>query len=73
MVFSTGDAVLLALAKAALDAEGIAYVVQGENVQDFIGLGRAPSGFNVATGPVRIHVAGENAGRAREVLEGMAE
>jgi len=72
-VFRAGDPLLVALAKAALDAERIRYVVEGEGVQDLIGMGRFPGGYNVLTGPVRIQVAVENAERAREALRGIGD
>jgi Putative prokaryotic signal transducing protein len=72
-VFRSGDPLVLALAKAALDANGIRYVVEGEGVQDLIGMGRFPGGYNVLTGPVRIEVAAENAERAREALRGIGD
>ena len=68
IVFQTGDAVVLALAKAALDAAEIPFVTQGEGVQDLLGIGRMPGGFNLATGPVRLHVAAGDVERAREAL-----
>jgi Putative prokaryotic signal transducing protein len=71
VVFQTGDAVALAFAKAALESEGIRFVTQGEGVQDLIGVGRLPSGFNFAAGPVRIHVDRADAARARELLAGI--
>ncbi len=67
-VFQTGDTVLIALAKAALDAEHIQYVAEGEALQDLIGMGRFPAGYNAVTGPVRIQVTAENAARARRAL-----
>jgi len=72
-VFRIGNAVLIALAKAALDAEQIRYVTEGEGVQDLIGMGRFPSGYNAATGPVRIQVTAENAERARKALTGIGD
>jgi hypothetical protein len=72
-VFRTGDAVDLAIAKAALDAEQIRYVVEGELIQDLIGLGRYPAGFNAVTGPIRIRVTAENAARALEALVGIGD
>jgi hypothetical protein len=71
-VFQTSDSVVLALVKSALDGEHIPFVAQGEVVQDWIGLGRFPSGYNAVTGPVRIQVAADKADRAREVLEDFA-
>jgi hypothetical protein len=70
-VFRTGDAVLLAVAKAALDAEQIRFVVDGELIQDLIGMGRFPAGYNAVTGPVRIRVTAENAARALQALVGI--
>ena len=67
-VFQTANPVALALAKAALESQGIAFVTQGEGVQDLIGLGRFPGGFNVAAGPVKLDVDTGDAERAREVL-----
>ena len=67
-VFQTANPVALALAKGALESEGIAFVTQGEGLQDLIGLGRFPGGFNVVAGPVRIHVDVRDAESAREVL-----
>jgi hypothetical protein len=67
-VFQSADLIALALAKAALESEGIAFVTQGEGLQDLIGLGRFPAGFNVAAGPVKLHVDARDAELAREVL-----
>jgi putative signal transducing protein len=67
-VFETGNPIALALAKGALEAEGIPFVIQGEGLQDLIGLGRFPGGFNVAAGPVKIHVDIRDAELARDVL-----
>ena len=67
-VFQTANPVALALAKAALESQGIPFVTQGEGLQDLIGLGRFPGGFNVATGPVKIRVDIRDAQAAREVL-----
>jgi hypothetical protein len=68
-VLETGDAVMIALAKAALDGEDIRYVVEGDAVQDFIGLGRFPGGFNAVTGPARFQVSAADAERARAALQ----
>lgn len=62
------DPLALALAKGALEADEIPFVTQGEGVQDLIGLGRFPGGYNVATGPVRILVDAADAERARDAL-----
>ncbi len=68
-VFQTSDPFVLIMAKNALGGAHIPFVTPGEGLQDWIGLGRFPSGYNAVTGPVRIQVAAENAGRAREILE----
>ena len=68
-VFQTSDVVLTALAKAALEAQQIAYVSQGKGFQDWL----FPGVQNAVTGPVRFQVAAEDADRAREALEGIAD
>src|SRR5881227_2169520 len=68
LVFQSGDPIALALAKGALESAEIAFVTQGEGLQDLIGLGRFPGGFNVAAGPVTLQVDIGDAERAREVL-----
>ena len=67
-VFQTANPIALALAKGALESEGIPFVTEGEGLQDLIGLGRFPGGFNVATGPVKIHVDTRDAEAAKEAL-----
>ena len=67
-VFQTGNPIALALAKGALESQGIPFVTQGEGLQDLIGLGRFPGGFNVVTGPVKILVDAGDADRARDAL-----
>ena len=68
VVFQSGDPVALAFAKGALESAEIPFVTQGEGLQDLIGLGRFPGGFNVVTGPVKILVNGDDANRARDAL-----
>ena len=68
-VFRGGETGLIALARSVLDAAGIRYYVRGDMIQDFFRLGRiGPCGYNFIVGPVRIMVAAEDAGFAREVL-----
>jgi len=67
-VFQTANPIALALAKAALESKDIAFVTEGEGLQDLIGLGRFPGGFNVAAGPVKLHVDIRDVELAREVL-----
>jgi hypothetical protein len=68
-VFQTSDVVLIALAKAALEAEQIPYVSQGKGFQDWI----FPGVQNAVTGPVRFQVTAEDAERARQALEDMGD
>ena len=68
-VFETSDVVLIELAKAALEAEQIAYVSQGSGFQDWL----FPGVRNALTGPVRFQVAAEDADRAREALEALGD
>jgi len=72
-VFQSGDVALLALAKAALDGEGIRYIADGDQVQDLFGVGRLASGYNLVTGPPRIRVTPEDADRARELIAELEE
>jgi hypothetical protein len=67
-VFETDNVVLIAVAKAALEAEAIPYVSQGRGFQDWL----FPGVYNQVTGPVRFQVATADAERAREALEGIA-
>ena len=43
-------------------------MAQGETVQDYIGAGRFPGGYNLATGPVRFLVERRDAADAAAVL-----
>jgi hypothetical protein len=65
-VLETGDPVEIAVAKSLLEAEGIPCFATGEGVQEFVGLGRMPSGSNLAVGPVKLQVrfADEDVARA---------
>jgi putative signal transducing protein len=54
--FASGNSALVTVARLLLQSEGIPFVTQGDMVQDFIGAGRFPGGFNLATGPVRFLV-----------------
>jgi hypothetical protein len=66
-VFTASDAVRVAIAKVALEADGIRFIVKGEGVQDLFGVGRL-GGLNLITGPVQIQVAEPDAARALELL-----
>jgi hypothetical protein len=68
-VFQTSDVVLIALAKAALEAEQIPYVSQGKGFQDWL----FPGVQNAVTGPVRFQVAVEDTERARQALEDIGD
>lgn len=67
-ILSTGDAGLIALAKSLLEAEGIEYLVRGENLQDLFGYGRLGVGYSIVSGPAEFLVREDDAERARDVL-----
>jgi hypothetical protein len=68
-VFKTSDAATIKVVKSLLEAEGIRCVLQGQGIQDLLGLGRAGTGFNLAVGPVLVQVRPEDADAARELVE----
>jgi putative signal transducing protein len=68
-VFAAGDPVAVAMAKAVLESAGIPFVSKGEGVQDLLGVGRFPGGFNIATGPVQFLVRRGDAARAQALLD----
>jgi hypothetical protein len=70
-IFETGEATLAPIVRSLLDEEGIEHLVQGEGVQELVGLGRV-GGSNIAAGPVRFFVREEDAARARELLAHLA-
>lgn len=72
-VFEGGNWAELAVAKMLLEAEEIAFVTQGEGVQDLFGIGRAVGSFNQITGPVQLRVREEDVDRAREALRELEE
>jgi hypothetical protein len=69
-VLRTADAGLIPLAKSLLEAEGIEYLVRGENLQDLFGAGRL-GGYNRIIGPAEFLVHAHNAERARTLLDGL--
>jgi hypothetical protein len=68
-VMPVWDAAALPVIESLLTAEGIPYMVANETVQDFLFLGRLPTGYNMGTGPPVIRVPREHAEAARELLE----
>jgi hypothetical protein len=72
-VLETGDPGLLAMAHSILDEAEIAYLTQGEGVQDLFGLGRLGTGFSILTGPVHLQVERECETEARGLLAGLEE
>ena len=71
-VLTTGDAGLIAVAKSLLEGEEIDYLIRGDGLQDLFGLGRM-TGYNFAMGPAEILVREDDADRAHELLQGLAE
>jgi|SaaInl7_135m_RNA_FD_contig_21_1005881_length_298_multi_10_in_0_out_0_1 hypothetical protein len=68
-VLSTGDILLLGLAKSILDAEKIKYVVEGELLQDLVGPGRIGLGYNQVAGPIEVWVSGDQVEEASQLLK----
>lgn len=68
-VLETGDAALLAVARSLLEAEGIPCFVRGDQLQEFLGWGRLPSGVNLVTGPAQLQVERKRADEARQLLK----
>jgi hypothetical protein len=68
-VLVSSDASLLPVVRSLLEAEGIPCFVQGELMQDFLGLGRLATGANQIFGPVEVQVPKERAQAARDLLE----
>jgi hypothetical protein len=67
-ILETGDPGMIALAKSLLEAEGIEYLVRGENLQDLFGYGRLGVGYSIVSGPAEFVVREDDAERARDVL-----
>jgi hypothetical protein len=67
------NAALVPLVKSLLDPTGMRYFIKGEGVQDLLGLGRFPSGFNVITGPPVVYVEPDRAEEARELLSDLSD
>jgi hypothetical protein len=72
-VLSTCDLVLLSLAKAALEENGIVYHVTGENAGYIYPPTLSGYAYNPIAGPPTIMVTREDADRAKEVLESITQ
>ena len=72
-VFASGNPVLIATAKLALESADIRFLTKGEGIQDLIGFGRLFGGFNIATGPVQIQVERRDAANAADQLRDIRE
>ena len=68
IVFETGNAVTVALARSLLSDADIPFVTTGEGLQDLIGGGRFGLHFNPVSGPVRFLVPPSFASEARKTL-----
>ncbi|HEY3216845.1 MAG TPA: DUF2007 domain-containing protein [Candidatus Eisenbacteria bacterium] len=71
-VLQTSDPTLLPVVRSLLEAEGIPCFARGEQLQEFLGWGRFPSGINLITGPVQLQVPRERSDEARQLLESAA-
>lgn len=68
VVYETGDAVMVALARSLLAEADVPYVTTGEMLQDIIAPGRFGLHFNPVAGPVKFLVPPAFEEDAREVL-----
>lgn len=73
LVYETADAALIPVVKSLLDDAEIQYMVKGESVQDFFGLGRFPAGRSYVVGPVGFFVREDEAEAARALLAALVE
>jgi hypothetical protein len=67
-VLETGDHSLVMVARGILESAGIPYFAKNDQLQSLFGLGRFGSGFNIATGPVKVLVPREDDEAARALL-----
>jgi hypothetical protein len=67
-VHEAGDPADVALVESLLADAGIAFVKQGDSLQDLFGAGRLGTGFSPIVGPIRFVVRADQAEAARELL-----
>ena len=72
-VLVTGEEGLFLLARSVLDAQGIEYLVRGDNTSDQFSGGRVGSVFNLVTGPAELLVRPEDASRAADLLRDLEQ
>jgi len=70
-ILETSDSALLPVVRSLLESEGIPCFVRGEQLQEFLGWGRMPSGVNLITGPMQLQVPRERLEEARQLLRVM--
>ena len=63
----------MAIAKSLLQSADVPFMVQGEVLQDFLGIGRVSGGVNRITGPMELRVRSDDAGDARLILADLLE
>jgi len=68
VIFASGDASAIAVAKSLLISEQIQFMVRGEEVQDLFGVGRFPTGSSVVAGPIQLVVRPQDVGDATTLL-----
>ncbi len=72
-VLVTGEEGLFLLARSVLEAQGIEYLVRGENLADQFSGGRVGSVFNLVTGAAELLVRPEDADRAAALLQDLEQ
>lgn len=68
-VLSTGDPILLGLARSMLDTDHIKYVVEGEDLQDLVEPDGIDPEINPMSGPMEIWANGEQVDQAVALLK----
>lgn len=67
-VLEDADPGILGIAYSLLDQAGIPYAAPADGLQDFLGVGRLGTHYNVITGPIHVQVRREDEAAARELL-----
>ena len=68
-VLSTGDSILLGLARSMLDKEAIRYVIEGEDSEAMAEPDGMDPEFNQGSGLMEVSTDGEHADRAVDLLK----
>jgi hypothetical protein len=67
-VLEDADPGILGIAYSLLDQAGIPYSAPADGLQEFLGVGRLGTHYNLLTGPIHVQVRREDEAAARELL-----